>query len=153
MKYHTIGAFKNVENIPYCKAAVDMKVGMGVILDRENETAALPTTEAECKAVHYMVSNIDDKFLFCSHVERGTVEAGEFVRADDLTTVANLEIEFADSEISDDYKTLNPGDKLVFTTDGVIAKSNSVDDYKVYFEMIALSAHHGGGIRAKICVN
>ena len=153
MKYHTIGAFKNVENIPYCKATVDMKVGMGVILDRENETAALPTTEAECKAVHYMVSNIDDKFLFCSHVERGTVEAGEFVRADDLTTVANLEIEFADSEISDDYKTLNPGDKLVFTTDGVIAKSNSVDDYKVYFEMIALSAHHGGGIRAKICVN
>ena len=28
MKYKTIGAFKNVQNIPYCKAAVDMKVGM-----------------------------------------------------------------------------------------------------------------------------
>ena len=25
MKYKTIGAFKNVQNIPYCKAAVDMK--------------------------------------------------------------------------------------------------------------------------------
>lgn len=153
MKYHTIGAFKNVENIPYCKATVDMKVGMGVILDRENETAALPTTEAECKAVHYMVSNIDDKFLYCSHVERGTVEAGEFVRADDLTTVANLEIEFADSEIKDNYKTLSAGDKLVFNTDGVIEKVSAVTGYKVYFEMIALSAHHGGGIRAKICVN
>ena len=34
MKYKTIGAFKNVQNIPYCKAAVDMKVGMGVVLDR-----------------------------------------------------------------------------------------------------------------------
>lgn len=34
MKYKTIGAFKNVQNVPYCKAASDMKVGMGVILDR-----------------------------------------------------------------------------------------------------------------------
>ena len=29
MKYKTIGAFKNVQNVPYCKAASDMKVGMG----------------------------------------------------------------------------------------------------------------------------
>lgn len=41
MKYKTIGAFKNVQNIPYCKAAVDMKVGMGVVLDRVAKTASL----------------------------------------------------------------------------------------------------------------
>ena len=40
MKYKTIGAFKNVQNIPYCKAAVDMKVGMGVVLDRAAKTAS-----------------------------------------------------------------------------------------------------------------
>ena len=32
MKYKTIGAFKNVQNVPYCKAAVDLHVGMGVVL-------------------------------------------------------------------------------------------------------------------------
>ena len=40
MKYKTIGAFKNVQNIPYCKAIEDMKVGMGVVLDRAAKTAS-----------------------------------------------------------------------------------------------------------------
>ena len=99
------------------------------------------------------VYNIDDKYLYCNHMERGAIKAGEFVRADDLSTVANLEIEFADSEIDDTYTTLNAGDKLVFNTDGIVEKVNAVTGYKVYFEVIALSGHRGGGVRAKICVN
>ena len=42
MKYKTIGAFKNVQNIPYCKATTELHVGMGVILDRVAKTASLP---------------------------------------------------------------------------------------------------------------
>ena len=49
MKYKTIGAFKNVQNVPYCKAASDMKVGMGVILDRVAKTATLPASEDDAK--------------------------------------------------------------------------------------------------------
>ena len=53
MKYKTIGAFKNVQNVPYCKAASDMKVGMGVILDRVAKTATLPASEDDAKKVAY----------------------------------------------------------------------------------------------------
>ena len=31
MKYKTIGAYKSVQNIPYCKATVDMKVGIRIL--------------------------------------------------------------------------------------------------------------------------
>ena len=61
MKYKTIGAFKNVQNVPYCKAASDMKVGMGVILDRVAKTATLPASEDDAKKVVYIVTNINDK--------------------------------------------------------------------------------------------
>ena len=44
MKYKTIGAFKGVQNVGNCKAVVDLKVGMGVILDRAAKTAALPAS-------------------------------------------------------------------------------------------------------------
>lgn len=50
MKAKTIGYFKNVQNVGYCKAAVDLKVGMGVILDRAAKTANLPASADEAKA-------------------------------------------------------------------------------------------------------
>lgn len=152
MKYKTIGAFKNVQNIPYCKAAVDMKVGMGVILDRVAKTAALPASEDEAKACHYIVTNINDKPEMHNFSETVVVLAGEYVRADDLITVANLEIEFSAAEINGEYDALAVGDNLVFGTDGLIVKADAVDGYKVYFEVIAKTAYMDKGILAVIHV-
>ena len=152
MKYKTIGAFKNVQNVGYCKAAVDLKVGMGVILDRVAKTAALPASEDEAKACHRIVTNINDKPEMHNFSEAVVVLKDEFVRADDLTTVANMEIEFAQAEISGDYSALVAGDKLVFGTDGLIAKTTDATGYKVYFEVISKTAYMGAGILAVIRV-
>ena len=152
MKYKTIGAFKSVQNVPYCKATVDMKVGMGVILDRVAKTVSLPASEDEAKGVYRIVTNINDKPEMHNFGETVVVREGEYVRADDLTTVADLEIEFGESEISGDFAALAAGDKLVFGTDGLIAKADAVDGYKVYFELIEKTAYMGSGILAIIRV-
>ena len=80
------------------------------------------------------------------------VKAGEFVRADDLTSIANLEIEFAAYEINGNIADLAAGDKMVFGTDGLIVKADAVDGYKVYFEVIEKTAYMGSGILAVIRV-
>ena len=146
MKYKTIGGFKNVQNVGYCKAAVDMKVGMGVILDRAAKTAALPANEDEAKACHRIVTNINDKPEMHNFSEATVVLAGEFVRADDLATVANMEAEFAKGEISGDFSALAKGDKLVFGTDGLIGKTADATGYKVYFEVVEKTAYMGAGV-------
>lgn len=152
MKYKTIGAFKSVQNVPYCKATDDMKVGMGVILDRVAKTVSLPVSEDEAKGVYRIVTNINDKPEMHNFDETVVVRKGEYVRADDLTTVADLEIEFAEAEISGDFAALAAGDKLVFGTDGLIAKADAVEGYKVYFEVIEKTAYMGSGILAIIRV-
>lgn len=136
MKAKTIGYYKNVQNVGDVNAAVDLKVGMGVVLNRAARTANLPASEEEAKACFRIVSNINDKPEMRNFEETLTVKAGEKVRADDLTTVANLEMEFASYEISTDYAGISVGDKLVFGTDGLLAKSTDVTGYKVYFEVI-----------------
>lgn len=150
MKYKTIGAFKSVQNVGYCKATTELKVGMGVILDRAAKTAALPTDENEAKTCHRIVTNINDKPEMHNFSETVVVAEGEFVRADDLTTVANLEIEFADAEINGGVDSVEAGDTLVFGTDGLIVKNESVDDYAVHFEVIEKTAYMGKGILAII---
>ncbi len=153
MKYKTIGAFKNVQNVGYCKADVDLKVGMGVVVDQAAEIVKLPASDAEAKACYRIVTNINDKPEMHNFEETLTVKAGEKVRADDLTSVANPEIEFAKYEIKDgDYDGLVAGDKLVFGTDGLIAKATDVTGYKVYFEVIKKTAYMGSGILAVIRV-
>ena len=132
MKYKTIGAFKGVQNVGNCKAVVDLKVGMGVILDRAAKTANLPASEDEAKACYRIVTNINDKPEMHNFSETVMVKAGEFVRADDLTLAA--------------------GDKMVFGTDGLIVKADAVDGYKVYFEVIEKTAYMGSGILAVIRV-
>lgn len=77
---------------------------------------------------------------------------GEYVRADDLTTVTNMEIEFADAEINGGVDSVEAGDNLVFGTDGLIVKEDSVDDYAVHFEVIEKTAYMGKGILAVIRV-
>ena len=42
MKAKTIGYYKNVQNVGDVNAAVDLKVGMGVVLNRAARTANLP---------------------------------------------------------------------------------------------------------------
>ena len=84
--------------------------------------------------------------------ETTVVLTGEFVRADDLTSIANMEIEFAASEINGDIADLAVGDNMVFGTDGLIAKADAVDGYKVYFEIIEKTAYMGSGILAVIRV-
>ncbi len=135
MKGKTIGYIKGVQNVGDCTAVVDLKVGMGVVLDRAAQTANLPASADEAKACYRIVSNINDK----------PDKAGEKVRADDLTTVANLEMEFADYEISTDYDTIAVGDTLVFGTDGLLTKG-SADGYKVYFEVTKKTAYMGKGL-------
>lgn len=92
------------------------------------------------------MSNINDKPEMRNFEETLTVKAGEKVRADDLTTVANLEMEFASYEISTDYAGISVGDKLVFGTDGLLAKSADVTGYKVYFEVTKKTAYMGKGV-------
>ena len=152
MKYKTIGAFKNVQNVGNCKADTDLKVGMGVILDRVAKTAKLPSSDAEAKACHRIVTNINDKPEIPLLNDWNVIKKGEFVRADDLTTVANLEAELAKDEISTDFTTIAVGDKLVFGTDGLFAKVTDVDGYKVFFEVIEKTAYMGAGVLAIIRV-
>ncbi len=150
MKYKTIGAFKNVQNLGYCIADADMKVGMGVILDRAEGTASLPASADEAKTCHRIVTNINDKPELHNFSETVVVLKGEHVRADDLTSVPNMEIELAASEISTDFASLSKGDKLVFGTGGLIEKAAAVDGYAVYFEVIRKTAYMGGGVLAVI---
>lgn len=146
MKGKTIGYFKNVQNVGDHTAAVDLKVGMGVVLDRAARTVKLPASDEEAKACFRIVSNINDKAEMRNFEDTLVVKAGEKVRADDLTTVANLEMEFAHYEISTDYASIAVGDKLVFGTDGLLAKSADVTGYKVYFEVTEKTAYMGKGV-------
>ena len=153
MKGKTIGYIKGVQNVGDCTAVVDLKVGMGVVLDRAAQTANLPASADEAKACYRIVSNINDKPEMHNFSETLDVLKGECVRADDLTSVANLEIEFAKYEIKDgDYDGLAAGDKLVFGTDGLIAKTADATGYKVYFEVIEKTAYMGLGLLAVIRV-
>lgn len=150
MKYKTIGAFKNVQNVPYCKAASDMKVGMGVILDRVAKTATLPASEDDAKKVVYIVTNINDKPELHNSPETYVVNEGEYVRADDLRTVNGLEIEFAAFEINGGTTGLAADDLLVFGTDGKIVKTTSADGYAVCFKVIRKTPYMDDGILAEI---
>jgi hypothetical protein len=152
MKGKTIGYYKNVQNVGDCNAAVDLKVGMGVVLDRTALTASLPASEEEAKACFRIVSNINDKAELHNFEETVTVKTGEKVRVDDLTTVANLEMEFASYEIGTDYAEIAEGDKLVFGTDGLLAKSADVTGYKVFFEVTKKTAYMGKGVLAVVRV-
>ena len=155
MKYGTIGAFKNVQNVPYCKASEDMAVGMGVIIDRVNKTVALPDDATECKSVVYIVSNINDKPEQHNSAETFVVKSGDFVRCDDLRTLNGMEIEFAASEINGGATTITSlaaNDTLVFYTDGLVKKETTLTGYAVYFKVIEKTAYMGNGIRAEIVV-
>lgn len=146
MKPKTIGYYKNVQNVGTCKATAELKLGMGVILDRTAKTASLPASDAEAKACHRIVTNINDKPEMHNYSETVVVAKGDYVRADDLTSVANMEMEFAYYEIKDgDYDGLAKGDKLVFGTDGLIAKTADATGYKVYFEFVEKTAYMGKG--------
>lgn len=152
MKYKTIGAFKNVQNVPYCKAASDLMVGMGVLIDRVAKTATLPASADEAKTVQYIVTNICDKPDVPLINAPWKVLSGEHVRADDLATVDNMEIEFADTEIDETYADLAVGDTLVFGTSGTLEVAEDVTGYRVYFEVIEKTAYMGAGILAVIHV-
>lgn len=151
MKYKTIGAFKNVQNIPYCKAASDLYVGMGVIIDRAAKTATKPADTAACKACRYIVTNICDKPETRNSTDF-VVKSGEYVRADDLTTVANQEAEFSSSEISTAYASVAVGDTLVFGTDGKLAEVADVTGYAVYFTVLEKTGYCDNGVRVVINV-
>lgn len=149
MKYKNIGAFKNVQNVPYCKAASDLKVGMGVILDKIAKTATKPADTEGCKACHYVVTNICDKPEIHNSADF-VVNQGEYVRADDLFTVANQEVEFAATEITTAYADISAGDKLTFSTDGKLVETADVTGYAVYFRVIEKTCYCDSGILAEI---
>ena len=155
MKGKTIGYYKNVQNVPYCKAAVAMNVGMGVILDRENATAALPADATEAKSCVYVVSNITDKPEI-RNSNAFAIAAGEFVRADDLRTVNGIEVEIAQDELTagaTTYAAITAGTSdLVFGTDGKLAVAGDTTGYAVYFHVLEKTAYMGAGLRAEIVV-
>ncbi len=147
MKGKTIGYYKNVQNVGYCVADADVQVGMGVILDRANKTAKLPEDETKAKACYRIVSNINVNPEMHDFKDTLTIKKGEYVRADDLLSVINMEMEFADYEVTDGVESLNAGDKLVFAeTTGLLKKSDAVTGYTVYFEVIEKTAYMGNGI-------
>ena len=148
MKGKTIGYIKGVQNVGYCKAEADVKVGMGIILDRAAKTAKIPSSEDEAKACHRVVSNINVNAKMHDFKDTLTIKKGDYVRADDLLSVENLEMEFADYEIeSADYAGLTKGDKLVFKENtGLLTKSEKPGGYAVYFEVIEKTAYMGKGV-------
>lgn len=148
MKYKTIGAFKSVQNIPYCKANVDLKAGMGVVLDRENKLAKLPTAD-EAKLISYIVTNIVDQPEIRNSNDF-VVKKDEFVRADDLRTVNGLEIEFAANEITGGTTALVKNDLLGFDATGKLAKITDSTGYKTYFKVLEKTSYNDDGILAEI---
>ena len=79
MKAKTIGYFKNIQNVGYCKAAADLKVGMGVMLDRATKTANLPASADDAKKCHRIVSNINDKPEMHNFSEAVVVKKDEYI--------------------------------------------------------------------------
>lgn len=150
MKYKTIGAFKNVQNVPYCKAKTDMRVGMGVILDKATKLAALPQSDEEAKKVVYIVSNINDKPEIRTSYDGFAVLKDEFVRADDLRTVNGMEIELAGFEIDGGTESVSVGDTIVFTTNGLLKKTSDASEYAVSFKVLEKTAYMDDGILAEI---
>ena len=78
------------------------------------------------------------------------MNAGEYVRADDLRTVNGLEIEFAAFEIDGGTDDLAAGDTLVFATSGLVKKVADTTGYAVSFKVIAKTAYMDDGILAEI---
>jgi hypothetical protein len=136
-----------VQNVPYCKATVDLKVGMGVVIDRAAKTVSLPE---DAKTAYYIVTNINDKPELHNSPETYVVNAGEYVRADDLRTVNGQEIELAAYEIDGGTDDLNEGEMLVFDTTGLIKKTDDATGYAVAFKVIAKTAYMFDGILAEI---
>lgn len=108
----------------------------------EDDTAA--------KAIVHIVTNINDKPELHNSPETYVVNAGEYVRADDLRTVNGLEIEFAAFEIDGGTDGLAAGDALVFTTSGLVKKVADATGYAVSFKVIAKTAYMDDGILAEI---
>lgn len=136
MKYKTIGAIKNVQNIPYCKATADLIRGTGVVLDRINKTAIAPANADEAKKVTYIVANIVDRpeaWLDNSFV---TVHEGEFVKADDFRTVNGLEVVLGQDEVKTNVSTLVANDNLVIGVGGKWEKATDVEGYAVVLRTI-----------------
>ena len=150
MKGKTIGYFKNVQNIPYCKAAVDLKVGMGVILDRESGLAKLPKDVAEAKTVVYVVSNINDKPELHLSSLTADVNKGEFVRVDDMHTVNRLEVEISYREINGGTNGLAKNDMLVYGTDGLLVKTADASGYALAFRVMEKTTYKGDGVLAEV---
>lgn len=150
MKYKTIGAFKNVQNVPYCKAAEDLKVGMGVLVDRVNKTVRLPDSANEAKTVDYIVSNIIDKPEIRNFTDF-VIKQGEYVRADHLATVLGMEIEFAEAEISTAYANIIIGDRMIFdySTGKLVVDNSNYSNYDYWFEVIDYTGYMGSGV---LCV-
>lgn len=160
MKGKTLGYIKGVQNVPYCRANVDLKVGMGVILDRANKLAKLPATADEAKACRHIVSNINDKPEIGNFIDSIVVKKGEFVRADDLVSVDGLEMEFADYEITGGVDALAKDDVLGFGTTGLLEKltaasegADPADGYKVSFKVIRKTGYMGKGVDVLVCIN
>jgi hypothetical protein len=152
MKPKTLGYYKGVQNVPYCKAVEDMYVGMGVVLNRVAKTASLPGADAA--SCTHIVTNIGDKPDKGDYAKTLLVQKDEFVRADDLRSVIGLEMEFAQSEITDDIDqattSLSPGDELVFGADGKLAAGVGAGN-AVYFKIIEFTAYMDGGVLVEIC--
>ena len=123
---------------------------MGVVLDRAAKTASLAEDDTAAKAIVHIVTNINDKPELHNSPETYVVNAGEYVRADDLRTVNGLEIEFAAFEIDGGTDGLAAGDALVFTTSGLVKKVADATGYAVSFKVIAKTAYMDDGILAEI---
>ena len=94
--------------------------------------------------------SINDKPELHNSPETYVVNAGEYVRADNLHTVNGLEIEFAAFEIDGGTEGLAAGDMLVFTTSGLIKKVADADGYAAAFKVIEKTAYMDDGILAEI---
>ena len=132
MKYRTIGAFKNLQNVGYCVATADMKQGVGVVLDKKAKTA-----KPSADAVHIVANEMIKPELWTS--EEFMVKKGEHVRADDLRTLGGLEIEFRASEVAN-YSAIEKGQTLVFGEAG-IPEVGEASGKPVHFKVLEITRY------------
>lgn len=151
IKFREIGTYKNAVNIGYCKTNVQLKNGYGVTVKESQKTVSLPTEETAKENDLYIVINKFEKPELRSPNDY-TIEPGEFPRCFRLKSLDGRILDCDTDTIKDEYENILVGDKLVFNTEGKLTKTDNVDGYGYYFEVIDKTSFCGNGLGLKVVI-
>lgn len=145
--FGTIGAYKQARNNPRNKAEVELKNGQVVVMDDINNLAKLPTAEQATGADLWVTFNIVDKPEI-RNTNEFKIDAGEYVRAFYLADLKGLPVLFGHQVLTTAYGDIAKGDKLVANAEGKLEKTDEVDGYAVYFEVVDKNGFADQGLEA-----